>query len=320
MGGAPNGATVHMFSDVKRLLTNLTIPTRHTRIESGDSRTHSPTAYSPRSAFSHAYSPTSTTFTPPLTPDSFHGLLLSPAAFSEYEESGRYQYRFQDQPPLQDCHQDTGAQKESKSAYPGLCIREDRFKPYEFLIADVSGNESTTFNPDETIDGNALSDNEWYGLDYTIELSKRDRRGSESTDPLSGGEHSKSRESWAVIRQGTVPPVFEDEDYCTWKRWHRYLDKEQERQRKQKALEFIAHAEDLACIFVEEVRTRDWISWEEDPYFPAHKHNLAWPLKRSRSLGCIRELCPLPALGDDERDWLDEHEHISDSLVLAKEV
>ena len=139
MGGAPNGATVNMFSDVKRLLTNLTIPTRHTRIESGDSRTHSPTAYSPHSVFSHAYSPTSTTFTPPLTPDSFNGLLLSPAAFSEYEEFGRYQYRFQDQAPLQDRHQGIEAQKESTSAYSGLCIQEDKYTTHRRHLSHLEG-------------------------------------------------------------------------------------------------------------------------------------------------------------------------------------
>lgn len=56
--------------------------------------------------------------------------------------------------------------------------------------------------------------------------------------------------------------VSEDDEYHTWKRWHRYLDKQEERQRKKKALKFIAHAEDLAYIFVEEMRTRDWIRWE----------------------------------------------------------
>lgn len=28
----------------------------------------------------------------------------------------------------------------------------------------------------------------------------------------------------------------------------------------------------------------------QDPYFPPKKHDLGWYLKRSRSVGCIREL------------------------------
>jgi len=36
----------------------------------------------------------------------------------------------------------------------------------------------------------------------------------------------------------------------------------------------------------------------QDPYFPPKKHDLAWYLKRSRSVGCIREL---KAIEDDTR-------------------
>lgn len=229
MSGAPNGATVNRFSDVKRILTNLTIPTRHVRIESGGSSIQS-SSRSPRSAFFPAHSPTSSTFTPPLTPDSFNGLLLSPAAFSEYEEHGRYQYRFQEQESSQDHHQGVEVQKEIPASYPGIHIHEEdhtirrrplshledikegkkparaivrfnvltvccmnnarltRFQSYDALIADIS-NETAAFIAEETSDGG--SDDEWYGMEYTLELSKRDRRGSESTDPTSGGEHSK---------------------------------------------------------------------------------------------------------------------------------
>lgn len=51
------------------------------------------------------------------------------------------------------------------------------------LIADIS-NE-TPDSMEEALDKG--SDDEWFGLEYTIELSKRDRRGSET----SAGEHSK---------------------------------------------------------------------------------------------------------------------------------
>jgi hypothetical protein len=38
----------------------------------------------------------------------------------------------------------------------------------------------------------------------------------------------------------------------------------------------------------------------QDPYFPRMKHGLGWHLKRSRSVGCLRELCPVPEPDEDE--------------------
>jgi hypothetical protein len=40
----------------------------------------------------------------------------------------------------------------------------------------------------------------------------------------------------------------------------------------------------------------------QDPYFPPVKHNLAWYLKRSRSVACLRELRPLPRIIPDDED------------------
>lgn len=122
MGSAPSGPATHRFSDVKRILTNLTIPARHTRIESGGYSATSATTHSGRSVFSHAHSPTSSTFTPPLTPDSFNGLLLSPATFSEYEEHGRYQYRFREEEYSQQQHRQ---EQPRTSQQPGIHIHED---------------------------------------------------------------------------------------------------------------------------------------------------------------------------------------------------
>lgn len=122
MTGAPNGATVNRFSDVKRLLANLTIPIRHTRVNSGGSSVQSSSVYSPRSAFFPEQSPTST-FTPPLTPDSPNGFVSS-TAFSEYEEHDRYQYRFQRQEHSQDFRRDIEIQNETQP-YSGIRIREE---------------------------------------------------------------------------------------------------------------------------------------------------------------------------------------------------
>ncbi|KAF9004756.1 hypothetical protein BDQ17DRAFT_411084 [Cyathus striatus] len=145
----------------------------------------------------------------------------------------------------------------------------------------------------------------------------------------SGGEHSKvtsysfrralatpdtlqSRESWAMLRHGWVPPFLEEEDYYQWRSWHHYLDQVDDLRRHRKGYEFKARAKQLANLYVEELYMRDMMYWQKDvyggtsmplrdnlallaqhcpdPYFPKEKHNLAWLLKRHRSVASLREL------------------------------
>ncbi|KAG6856363.1 hypothetical protein H0H87_005273 [Tephrocybe sp. NHM501043] len=101
---------------------------------------------------------------------------------------------------------------------------------------------------------------EWYGLEYTLEVSCRERLPS---DTKSAGEHSKSRESWAAIHQGTMHPFFEDEDYYQWKNWHRYLDRQDERKKHQRGFEFKARSKNLAWVYVDEIHTRDLLYWQK---------------------------------------------------------
>ncbi|KAF9563349.1 hypothetical protein CPC08DRAFT_816644 [Agrocybe pediades] len=160
----------------------------------------------------------------------------------------------------------------------------------------------------------AEDNDEWYGLEYTLELSTRERQPSNSTQSCSGGEHSKSRESWAAIHQGMIHPFFEDEDYHQWKNWHRFLDHQEEKKKHKKGYEFKVLSKDKAWLYVDEIRTRNVLYWQKevfgvvardvkdrlmyivqrrpDPYFPPHKHNWSWYLKRSRSAACLRELKP----------------------------
>jgi len=131
----------------------------------------------------------------------------------------------------------------------------------------------------------ALDDPEdWYGLEYTLELSSRERQPSDTQSFSAGGEHSKvnrcpftslarlqrfidnirqSRESWAAIHQGTIHPFFEDEDYYQWKNWHRSLDKQDERRKHKKGFAFKAHSKELSSLFVDEIGTRDVLYWQE---------------------------------------------------------
>ncbi|KAF7301268.1 MFS domain-containing protein [Mycena indigotica] len=154
---------------------------------------------------------------------------------------------------------------------------------------------------------------EWYGLEYTLELSTRQRRASE-TPEISTGEHSKSRESWLALHQGFVHPYYQDQQFSLWKDWHRYLDRQDERRRHRRSRAFRAHAKELAWLYVDEMKTRDYIFWQADEYgqidkellerlelieahradsyYPPQKHNRAWHLKRSRSVATLNELCP----------------------------
>ncbi len=58
-----------------------------------------------------------------------------------------------------------------------------KHQPFETLLADVSvGSTSATEK--------TSCDEEWYGLEYTIELSRRDRKASEASTSTAG-EHSR---------------------------------------------------------------------------------------------------------------------------------
>lgn len=60
-----------------------------------------------------------------------------------------------------------------------------------------------------------------------------------------------------------MPSFQEDEEYYYWMKWHHSLDRQDEERRIQKGLTFVVQAEDLAHCYVEEMKTRDWIRWEE---------------------------------------------------------
>ncbi|KAH7930061.1 hypothetical protein BV22DRAFT_86740 [Leucogyrophana mollusca] len=256
--------------------------------------------------------------TPPLTPDSSNGILNSFSSSSNITSDFRPALRrtVATVPGLPSSYAEdnSGLQSQySKEIKEGK--KPERPICYDSLIEDITG-VSVTSNAGVNL-GDDTGD-EWYGLEYTIEISRRDRRPSDNYVP-SAGEYSKSRESWALIHQGTVDPCFEDQEYSRWKRWHRYLEKE-DRVKMKIAHAFSACADDLAWIFVEEVKARRWMRWQKergyasvdwehlkehllqlaerrpDPYYPPEKHNLAWELKTARSYSDLRSLRPVPAL------------------------
>ncbi|KAJ6510288.1 hypothetical protein C8R47DRAFT_1097445 [Mycena vitilis] len=297
---------------------------------------HSPSEYQQHLSASGSFG-SSLDDTPPLTPESLLSdiALLSPP--SEDAELGyEYDYDYNEPPHVEGHRQENGYmtmevdQPNEQFAYVrphSMEIKEGKkpARPIDFdsLLADISddadGPDALLSPGDPNVEGSIVGEDdndEWYGLEYTLELSTRERRASETHSSV--GEHSKSRESWAAIHRGTVHPFFEDEEYYQWKNWHRYLDRQDEKRKHRRGRAFKAHAKDLAWFYADEMHTRDLMSWQTevygdyendvllrlraleshrpDPYYPPQKHDIGWYLKRSRSVASLRELRPLPQM------------------------
>ncbi|KAJ7667563.1 hypothetical protein DFH06DRAFT_1182872 [Mycena polygramma] len=291
---------------------------------------HRPSEYQQHLSASSSFGSSELDDTPPLTPESLLTdiALLSPP--SENAELG-YEYDYDyNEPHVEGDGQEHGYmpmevdQPNEQYAYVrphSMEIKEGKkpARPIDFdsLLADISddadGPDALLSPGDPNLVGNNVGEDdndEWYGLEYTLELSTRERRASET--------HSSSRESWAAIHQGTVHPFFEDEEYYQWKNWHRYLDRQDEKRKHRRGRAFKAHAKDLAWFYADEMHTRDLMSWQmevygdiekdvllrlraleahrPDPYYPPQKHDIGWYLKRSRSVASLRELRPLPQM------------------------
>ncbi|KAJ3780805.1 hypothetical protein GGU10DRAFT_391037 [Lentinula aff. detonsa] len=221
--------------------------------------------------------------------------------FDQYEERHAIIYP-QERPKLEEI-------REGKKPERTICP--------DTLIDHMAEEDSSDH---QTNDQTPIDDtDEWYGLEYTLELSCKERRASETYScDEHVGESSRSHESWAALRRGTIHPFFEDKDYHQWKNWHKHLDREDERRRHRRGLEFKARSKDLAWYHLNEMRTREVMYWQlevygmvgpdvkdrlatlgehrRDPYHPPKKHHLGWYLKRSRSVACLRELQPKSTL------------------------
>ncbi|KAG6888634.1 hypothetical protein C0995_006878 [Termitomyces sp. Mi166 len=270
--------------------------------------------------------------TPPLTPDSFENInLLSPVVPGDNDHDLKYEY--DDEEASMEWNRSRSYSSEIKEGK-----KPDR--SFDTLNDDTEnyGSQKSKSSPPVAVHDDR---DEWYGLEYTLELSYRERLPS---DTKSAGEHSKSRESWAAIHRGTIHPFLEDEDYYQWKNWHRYLDRQDERKKHKRGLEFKARSKDLAWLYVDEMHTRDLLYWQKevygvvarevkerlnvlaqhrpDPYSPLKKHDLGWYLKRSLSVACLRELCPLPSPKQPVRshecnDSPNEQLCVDDYILLA---
>ncbi|KAJ7229119.1 hypothetical protein GGX14DRAFT_539045 [Mycena pura] len=269
--------------------------------------------------------------TPPLTPESLIvDIAQLPALVSEDQELD-YIYNYRATRLDDDIlgHEDecgflSAEDGEGYTRPLSLEIKEGK-KParpinYDALLADLpsdaDGADALSLDLGEDFRPGDDKD-EWYGLEYTLQLSTRERHASE-THAFSAGEHSKSRESWAAIHQGMVHPFFEEEEFHCWKNWHNYLDRQDEKRRHRRGRAFRAQAKELALMHADEVHIRDLMAWQmemygevgkklleqlrlltvlrplssnfQDPYYPPKKHDVAWHLKRSRSIATLREL------------------------------
>ncbi|KAG6878355.1 hypothetical protein C0993_008113 [Termitomyces sp. T159_Od127] len=274
-----------------------------------------------------------TSGTPPLTPDSFENVSL-PCSLLPGDKHYDLKYEY-----------DAGESfvERNRSRSHSSEIKEGKKPDRSFDTLGDDTEEDYGSQKSDSLSPVAVYDDrdEWYGLEHTLELSCRERLPS---DTKSAGEHSKSRQSWAAIHRGTIHPFLEDEDYYQWKNWHRYLDRQDERKKHKRGFEFKARSKDLACLYVDEMHTRDLLYWQKevygivakevkerlnvlaqhrpDPYFPRKIHDLGWYLKRSLSVACLRELCPLPSPEQPVRsrecsDSPDEGLCVDDYILLA---
>ncbi|KAF8511185.1 hypothetical protein JB92DRAFT_2935909 [Gautieria morchelliformis] len=103
-----------------------------------------------------------------------------------------------------------------------------RLQPWDVLIDDLCSPVSLTWDAGSIDLGQFAHqateyDDDFYDLQYALEISRRDRRKTMS-GPDSAGEYSKSRESWAILHINRVMP--EDQEYWFryWLQWHRRLE------------------------------------------------------------------------------------------------
>lgn len=53
---------------------------------------------------------------------------------------------------------------------------------------------------------------------------------------------------------GTVDPYYEEEEFSLWRRWHHFLDTQEQKRKEHRTLEFLTQSRDDAWLFIEEAK------------------------------------------------------------------
>ncbi|KAH8106326.1 hypothetical protein BXZ70DRAFT_1004588 [Cristinia sonorae] len=252
-----------------------------------------------------ASSQSTTEDTPPLTPET--------ASLSSSSQPGSFTGPLHNQAPTRIHGEETRTRTREESEQIRQGKKPERPICYDVLIADISNDNIPQSSAPSQATTPIDEPDEWFGLAYTLELSRQDQASSGLSD---NGEYSRSHKSWAAIHGDVVNPMHEYEEFHHWMKWHRAWDRYYEKRRIQRTFEFLKHSQEMAAIYLDEKKMRRWLEWNKaefgdgpylreikadlaalsqyrrDPYYPPIKRNLAWAICRSRSSCCLRELRP----------------------------
>ncbi|KAI0080662.1 hypothetical protein K474DRAFT_153145 [Panus rudis PR-1116 ss-1] len=245
------------LSDVKRCIKTIAGGTLRTRSRSSSCASLSPTT-SPKPVFqafikrprAHTVSfvqPSVSESTPPLTPDS----LMSPSgSFNSGEiRSDIMDCAFRQVGPTFDQdddkprnRQDSERIKNEKRPEHPICLT---------VLPNSPAGSPAPETPEQPYTNDAGDDSEWFGLEYTLELSRMEDYTSPSE---SFGEYSKSPQSWIAMHRGWIHPNYEVTEYEQWRKWHRTLENLEERRRIERTFSFLRYSKRQAEVYVRAMR------------------------------------------------------------------
>ncbi|KAL0949834.1 hypothetical protein HGRIS_009869 [Hohenbuehelia grisea] len=244
--------------------------------------------------------------TPPLTPDSFNDGYLSDTQPSPYmdrftanvqsEDSSFERLLVDDTISAVDDSPDDGYDEEALSA--GTMAER---------ISDVKagkkperpGRPCLLQAPEENSGSKELDADEWIGLEYTIELSARERRRTDTEVTPTEGEYSKSRESWLALHPDIDHPEILDAEFNQWRTWRQHLDSE-ESTKLRDSTDKSAMTTSKSLVsrsggsLQRPIERAWWAKGQPSQQTAIHQTGLFTELttrhKRAKTVGCLREL------------------------------
>ncbi|CAL1701526.1 unnamed protein product [Somion occarium] len=309
------------LADVKRVISNIAQHTHRSRSGStASSNSFSEVPDKPHITRRRAHTVSSAVptiayvseSTPPLTPDS-----LSPASS---QHSNGFLAELVDVAKvacsaLGPSETPTRTRQESERIREGK--RPQRDLPYDTLLAGISHDwdpasphtptKDTAHKPEDSEPDD--DSDEWFGLEYTLELSRTSRH-EVSFEDLSSGEFSKSPLSWAKMHRGSLHPSLEEQAFRRWLKWHNNLERLEERRRIERTFSFLRYSKRMAEIDTEMIALSDYVRmWQEELGYAANVQlakgrldylaryrpdrnvcSFTLPLRRAKSLPGLRKV------------------------------